>query len=62
FFLIKIEKEGIDVKVLKERLLKKGILIRDCSNFRGLNNKFFRISIRKHNENLKLINSLKKLL
>ncbi len=62
FFLIKIEKEGIDVKVLKEGLLKKGILIRDCSNFRGLNNKFFRISIRKHNENLKLINSLKKLL
>ncbi|MFN4228074.1 MAG: pyridoxal phosphate-dependent aminotransferase [Candidatus Ratteibacteria bacterium] len=62
FFLIKIEKNGINVKILKEKLIEEDILIRDCSNFRGLSNKFFRISVRKHSENLKLINSLKKIL
>ncbi|MCM8786088.1 MAG: aminotransferase class I/II-fold pyridoxal phosphate-dependent enzyme [Candidatus Omnitrophica bacterium] len=62
FFLIKIEKNGIDAKFLKEKLIEEGFLIRDCSNFRGLNNKFFRISVRRHDENLKLIKSLKNIL
>lgn len=34
-----------------ERLLKKGILIRDCRNFRGLCKGFYRIAIKSRKEN-----------
>lgn len=47
----------IDSKKLQERLLQRNILIRDCSSFRSLNNKYIRIAIRTHKENLHLINS-----
>lgn len=55
FILIK---SLLDVTFLQEWLLRHKILIRNCNNFRGLNNHFFRISIKTHNENLKLIKSL----
>ena len=60
FLLIKIEKKKLTSSLLKRKLIQEGILIRDCSNFRGLNNKFIRIAVRRHTENLKLIEALKK--
>ena len=44
---------------LKNELLKKGILIRDCSNYRNLYKGFYRIAVRTHEENIKLIDGLK---
>lgn len=43
-------------------LLNEGIAIRNCENFRSLNNDFFRIAVRKHNENVRLINAVKKIM
>lgn len=40
---------------LKELLLKQGILIRSCENFRGLSKGYFRIGIKTHEENEELI-------
>lgn len=40
---------------LKERLLEKKILIRDCSNYRNLEAGYFRIAVRGHLENQELI-------
>lgn len=51
----------IDSGQLQKKLLKKHILIRDCSTFRGLDGRFIRIAVRTHKENLKLIQALKKL-
>lgn len=45
---------------LCDKLAKHGIIIRDCSNFRGLNNKYVRFAIRKKEENDKLIKILDK--
>ena len=59
FLLIEIKNGRLTSTHLKERLLKRGILIRDCANFRGLNNKFIRIAVRSRRENLKLIRALK---
>ncbi len=59
FLLVKIE-TNITSKSLKELLIKEGILIRDCSNFRGLTDKYIRVAIRSHKENLMLIEKLKK--
>lgn len=58
FILLKILDEGLNAAILKDKLLLKGILIRDASNFVFLNNKFIRLAIRDRESNLKLLNAL----
>ena len=48
-------------KPLYDELLKKGILIRDCSNFRGLGKGFFRIAVKSREENEILLMALESL-
>ena len=62
YILMKIEDEELTSFTLKGRLLKKGILIRDCSNFRGLDRRFIRVAVRSRRENLKLVKTLEKVL
>jgi threonine-phosphate decarboxylase len=57
FFLIKLD--GINSLSLKEKLLKREILIRDCSTFTGMGTDYVRISTQKRRENTLLINALK---
>ncbi|MCR5607995.1 MAG: aminotransferase class I/II-fold pyridoxal phosphate-dependent enzyme [Lachnospiraceae bacterium] len=45
---------------LYEEMLKQGILIRDCSNYRGLEKGYYRIAIKKHEENEKFIEAVEK--
>ncbi len=42
-----------------EMLLKKGILIRSCHNYRGLSDGYYRIAIKTHEQNKILIEALK---
>ena len=58
FILIKTK---INSKTLQKKLLKKKILIRNCSTFRGLDNKFIRIAVRTRKENKRLVRSLEKI-
>lgn len=60
FLLVKIRKTGLTSGTLTKKLIEKGILIRDCSNFRNLNNKYIRVAVRLRKENLKLLEALKK--
>ena len=62
FFLINIERTEIKSTKMKELLLKENILTRDCSNYEGLNDYYLRISIKNRDLNIKLINSLKKII
>lgn len=63
FILCKLQDAPIrDSKELTRRLLRDNIYIRDCGNFRGLDNRFFRVAVRKRNDNNRLINSIKKAL
>ena len=41
-----------------DRLLAKGILIRNCENFRGLGAGYYRIAVKKHEENELLLQEL----
>ena len=43
-------------------LLNKGFLIRHCANYKGLDERFYRIAIKKHEENLQLITALQEIL
>jgi threonine-phosphate decarboxylase len=55
FILIK---SRMNSKKIQEKLIEEKILIRDCSNFRGLGNKFIRVAVRTHKENVKLVRAL----
>lgn len=44
---------------LKEELIKRRILIRDCSNYEGLGKGYYRIAVKQHSENVELIAALK---
>ena len=41
-----------------DSLLAKGILIRNCENFRGLGEGYYRIAVKKHEENKVLLQEL----
>lgn len=56
FLLIKAPPE------LGERLLQRGIRIRDCSNFHGLAEGFYRIAVKLPEENDRLISAIKETL
>ena len=47
---------------LYEKLLRRGILIRDCSNFEGLSQGYYRIAVKRHEENLQLLEAIKECL
>ena len=59
FILLKLYNTRYTSGSLQDSLLKKKILIRDASNFKFLNNHFFRIAIKDRENNIKLINALK---
>ncbi|MDO4344277.1 MAG: pyridoxal phosphate-dependent class II aminotransferase [Eubacteriales bacterium] len=44
---------------LAEKCREQGILIRDCANYRGLSEGYYRIAVRTHEENRELIRVLK---
>ena len=52
FILFYTEKE------LYEQLLNQGILIRDCSNFRGLTKGYYRVAVKSREENERLLKAI----
>lgn len=43
---------------LFDKLLDRGILIRDCKSFKGLENGYYRIAVKDHESNVKLIEAI----
>ncbi len=62
FILVQITADGLTAPELKERLLDRGILIRDASNFRGLDGSYVRFAVKGHDDNLKLLDALRDVL
>lgn len=66
FILLKIEdnllEKGLDVKNLRKKMLEKGILIRDASNFIYLDKHYFRLAIKDKLNNKKVIETLTSIL
>jgi threonine-phosphate decarboxylase len=59
FLLVKILDKKINATTLKKDLAEEGILIRDCSTFVGLDDSYFRVTVRAPGENMKLVKTLK---
>lgn len=62
FILCRLTGRYRSVKRIIKPLAKRNIMIRDCSNFRALDSRFFRVSVRNRKDNLKLLVSLREAL
>ena len=62
FIFIDIRQTGFTAAQMKEKMLRYGILIRDCSSFRGLDEYYIRVAIRTRQDNEKLLAVLKKVI
>ena len=62
FLLVKILNKKLTSTALREKMSKEGILIRDCSTFVGLDDSYFRVTVRASGENLKLVKTLNEIL
>jgi len=60
FFFIDIRKSGLTATELANKLLQQGILIRDCTSFRGLDQYYIRVAIKTRYENERLIEVLRR--
>ncbi|RNC69205.1 MAG: threonine-phosphate decarboxylase [Desulfuromonadales bacterium] len=61
-YLLARTSSGPTARELAGRLMAERILIRDCSSFRGLSDRFFRIAVRGHQENGRLLALLRSIL
>jgi threonine-phosphate decarboxylase len=61
FFFINIRESGFSAAELKKHMLEQGLLIRDCSSFRGLDQYYIRIAVKTHEENQRLIEALRRI-
>ena len=66
FICVKIKDEliskGMNVKKLREKMTEEGILIRDASNFKFLDERFFRLAIKDRKSNDRVVRALREIL
>jgi L-threonine-O-3-phosphate decarboxylase len=59
FFFIDVRNSGLNAAEIKNKMLKQGILIRDCTSFMGLDEFYIRVAVKTHVENERLIEVFK---
>lgn len=62
YLLVKLTHPQWQADRLRRALLEKGLLIRDASNFKGLDERFFRVAVRSDQENARLLTALQECL
>jgi len=62
FFFIDIRETGLTARQLTQKMLAQGIMIRDCTSFRGLDEYYIRIAVKQHSENVRLLTALSKVI
>ncbi|MBF8277375.1 MAG: cobD [Candidatus Brocadiaceae bacterium] len=59
YIFIKITGRKTTAPALRTQLLEYDIAIRDCSNFVGLDDTYFRVAVRTREENTRLLGALR---
>jgi threonine-phosphate decarboxylase len=62
FLLVKILNRKLTSTMLKELLAREHILIRDCCTFMGMDDRYFRVTIRSAKDNQKLVETIKQVM
>jgi threonine-phosphate decarboxylase len=59
YILLDMQQTGLTSSQWRERLKRRGILVRDCANYVGLGESHIRVAVRRHDENERLVAALK---
>jgi len=59
YILVGVRETGFTAKELSERLMQKGIIVRDCTSFKGLDEYWIRVSVGTLDEDKEFIKILK---
>ncbi|OGN89920.1 MAG: hypothetical protein A2Y88_10905 [Chloroflexi bacterium RBG_13_48_10] len=62
YLLLNLQALGLTAQELKQQLLGNGILIRDCSNYPGLNEFYVRIAFKTREKNSRFLDLLQKII
>ena len=62
FILINVRESGLTAPELRMKMIKHGILVRDCSSFAGLDGFHVRVAVKTRRENQKLLDAFRKVL
>jgi threonine-phosphate decarboxylase len=62
YLLVKLTQPGVNAASLQQQMLAHHIVIRDASNFRGLDERYFRVAVRGRPENARLLAALRECL
>ncbi len=60
FIFIDVRESGFTSAQFKEKMLEQGVLIRDCSSFRGLDEYYIRVAVKTRQENERLLEAFAK--
>jgi threonine-phosphate decarboxylase len=59
FFFIDTRKTGKTASEIAQKMLSQGVLIRDCTSFRGLDEFYIRVAVKTHGENERLMSAFR---
>jgi len=62
FVLADVRGTGMEAAYILSEMKKRGILLRDCSNYPSLNENYIRMAIRSHGENLRLMEAWREIM
>ncbi len=62
YLFVRMNRSDMDAPQLAAKLLEKGIAIRVCDNYEGLDNRFFRVAVKNSHENARLVAALEAVL
>ena len=62
YLLVGVKKTGMTSKEFSEELLKRGVIVRDCSSFKGLDDYWIRVSVGTLEEDARFIKILEELI
>ncbi len=60
-YLLVEMRNGMTAADLRDRLLSRKMIIRDCSNYTGLDRRFFRVAVRTAGENSRLLRAMEEI-
>ena len=62
YVFLDVRGSGFSAAQLRERMLERGILVRDCSSFQGLDGFYVRVAVRLRGENERLLSAFREVL
>ena len=62
YMLVDIRETGLTAKELSEKLMQRGVIVRDCTSFKGLDEYWIRVSVGTLENDEKFIKILKEII